>query len=308
MELSLVHNPNAGGASAVETDALENALVEAGHRVRRLETATVDDLDRALERPGDAVVAAGGDGTVRAVATRLAGRGVPLAVIPMGTANNVAAALGLRGSPLEIAAGLAAPVPRPLDVGVARGPWGEWRFLEAAGTGLFASTMAAYGPDDGKSLPRALAAILGTVPGFAALGCEARLDGEDLSGRYVLLEAMNTPALGPRLRLAPAADPGDGLLAVVTFEEHDRVGFAQYVAGLVAGNLEALPNVTVRSGRRLEVVWPEGAPLHLDAEVERPEAGARVEFALEAGALTVLLPAPPEALEAPAAALAGGSA
>ncbi|MGH2404324.1 MAG: diacylglycerol/lipid kinase family protein, partial [bacterium] len=91
----LVYNPGAGRAGGLTVDDLLRALADAGFTPVHDPTATEADLDRLLENPVDLVVAAGGDGTVRAVATRLIGRDIPLAIVPLGTANNVAAALGV---------------------------------------------------------------------------------------------------------------------------------------------------------------------------------------------------------------------
>jgi diacylglycerol kinase family enzyme len=52
----------------------------------------------------------------------------------------------------------------------------------------------------------------------------ARLDGEDISGRYLMFEAINMPYIGPNLHLAQQSEPGDGHLDVllVTDAERDR--------------------------------------------------------------------------------------
>lgn len=295
MNATLIHNPNAGGANNASSESLVAALNEAGLNAQHHPTDSEDDLGAALENPGDLVVVAGGDGTIRAVASRLAGKGVPMAMLPMGTANNLGGAFGLTGAPLELAAGFKQPVVRWLDLGRVRGPWGEDVFLEASGVGLFAATMAAYAPDDGKSPLRALSAIVQTVPGYEALPCTLTLDGTERHASLVLLEAMNTPATGPRLRLAPEADPGDGWLEVVAIEEDGRVGLSAYLTNLVAGRLDALPNVTVTRARQVRLEW-RGSPLHLDAELRATDANTEplwAEFRLDSGALEVWLPTLP---------------
>ncbi len=92
------------------------------------------------------------------------------------------------------------------------------------------------------------------------------LDGHDLSGRYLLLEVMNTAAVGLRLRLAPDADPSDELFGVVRVREDERVGLQAYFSKLAAGDLETLPNIDIVRGRHLKLVW-DGLPLHFDEEV-----------------------------------------
>lgn len=318
MRATLIYNPGAGGAASLTSDELQEAMLDAGLSPVYRSTSSEADLDAALADPGGLVVVAGGDGTVRAVATRLAGRGVPMTILPMGTANNIAGAIGLTGGPLDVIASLPSFRPRPFDLGLVRGPWGEDYFLEAAGFGLFAAVMATYDPEAGKSPLRALGSIVQTLSGWHSSEYRLELDGEPLSGSFLLVEAMNTAATGPRLRLAPDADPSDGLLDVVVIEENNRTGLATYLANLITGHLADLPNVTVRRARRISLEW-DGSPLHLDAEVrpepvargqdEQPAEGAtpdhhdpraplsvgggRVEIELIAGALELWLPGSP---------------
>ena len=84
------------------------------------------------------MIAAGGDGTVGRVALQLVDSGVPLAVIPLGTANNLARSLGFVGSPQEIIASLENGRKCAFDIGIARGPWGKQFLFEGAGGGLLA--------------------------------------------------------------------------------------------------------------------------------------------------------------------------
>jgi diacylglycerol kinase family enzyme len=215
------------------------------------------------------VVVTGGDGTVRAVATRLIGKNIPMAIAPNGTANNIARALGIEGKPFDIVAGLKMPMRRHFDVGRVQAPWGEDYFLEAAGYGLYASTLAAYRPEEGKSVLRSLEAINQTLAAYEAKECRIVLDGEDLSGAYLLVEVLNTPAFGPRLKVAPEANPGDGLLEIFRIRDDDRPGFMESLTGLLREELQELPGVELNRGRRLEICWT-GESFHVDAEVRPP--------------------------------------
>ena len=117
----LVVSPHAGHAGdASPREALESAGVTVGEQI------AVHELDHRLpqgarwrERGMVAAVAAGGDGTIGAVATQVAGSGLPLGILPLGTSNDVARALGV---PLELAAAsqaIARGAPVEVDVGQA---------------------------------------------------------------------------------------------------------------------------------------------------------------------------------------------
>ena len=140
---------------------------------------------------------------------------------------------------------------------------------------------------------------------YRALEVQATLDGADISGRYLMLEAMNIRQLGPNLLLAPDADPGDGLLDFVLLTEGARQEFAHYLAYRLEGKQEA-PFLPVRRGKCLKLNWL-GLPLRLDDKLwpevkkdkkrkqkrkkKQPSAPALIEIRLKKRTLEFLLPA-----------------
>jgi diacylglycerol kinase family enzyme len=163
MKARLVYNQSAGMRHNITADDLVEALHQAGYDCVYTETDSEADLDPILADAEGLIVAAGGDGTVRAVVTRIIGQDVALAVVPLGTANNIGRTLGVEGRPLEIVAGLESPRQRPFDVGHVQSPWDEPYFLEALGYGFYADALAAYRPDEGKSILRHIIAVAETI-------------------------------------------------------------------------------------------------------------------------------------------------
>src|SRR5690349_16136093 len=141
MRVTLLHNESAGDDDQPTGQRLRELIAGAGHEVA-YRSASNEDLARTLSEPADVIAVAGGDGTIGRVAKRLAGTAIPLAVLPMGTANNISHTLGIAERPLEqLIAGWNRAKIRRLDVGLARGPWGNRRFIEGLGVGVFAWTM-----------------------------------------------------------------------------------------------------------------------------------------------------------------------
>ena len=269
MKATLIYNANARHAEVISAKEIQQALKTAGFRPVYTPTTSVDDLDAALEgAAGGLVVVAGGDGTVRGVATRLLGRNIPLSILPLGTANNIAHSFGIDGPPRQILRGLADPRRRPFDVGRVETPWGIHYFLEALGFGFYADTLKAFGVEaqQEKNILKAIGALARTIPDYESHPFQLWLDGKDISGDYLLVEVLNTTAFGPRLKVAPRADTGDGLFEVIRIREDEREGFASYMMSLFAEELDALPGVEASRGRRLEVGW-YGFPLHIDGEL-----------------------------------------
>lgn len=264
MDVTLIYNPNAGGNGTASPDTIMQAFKEIGYDSAYPFTEDIDDLDKVLADPQGIIVAAGGDGTIRAVASRLVNTGAALVPLPMGTANNICTTLGVGGAADQIIPRLANPRKRAIDIGRVTSPWGTDYFLEAAGYGLFASVLDAYGPDKGKSIIRGIQSVRDTLSEYEAQHCRVTVDGEDLSGRYLLVEAFNTPALGPRIRLAPKADPADGHFDIVRIHEEARKELMSFLASLLNGEVDRMDSVEITQGTTMEILWDD-FPIHLDA-------------------------------------------
>lgn len=306
MRATLIHNPDAG-AGEQSRDVLDNALRDAGIDVTYQSTAA-GDIEPALRDPGDVIIVAGGDGTVARVARRLSGRAVPLAIVPLGTANNIATSLGIDGTPGEIIRGLRGAERRGLDVGIARAPWGSANFVESAGLGVIARLLRDAAEDQAND-PSATGSGTHDIEDGAQLLRRALkrekprrwhvdADGEDLSGQYLLALVLNIAVVGPRVMLAPDADPGDGLLDLVLVGEDDRDALGAFLRRLKRGEPAVSP-IHSRRVKRVRMQW-KGKAGHLDDEVwpERGRLGPLanrwpiVELEIVDPPVTVLVPTP----------------
>jgi diacylglycerol kinase family enzyme len=306
VRVTLIHNPGAGKHGKEELDKLLELIREAGHEVR-YQSARDDDWVKALDQPADLVAVAGGDGTVSRVAKRLVGRGIALAPLPAGTANNISTTLGLVGRPLEeLVRGWKDARRMKLDVGVAQGPWGRRYFVEGFGVGLFAHTIPLV--DSSPELQKieqpkdkvvfALQKLKDRLDHSPVVSLEAALDGEDVSGDYVMFEALNIPYVGPNLFLAPDSKPGDGQFDLVMVTEAERERLGQYLLHWQENKarLAVLPS---RQGRELRIEWT-GFRVHLDDEFwpedeSEAEGSGVIEVRIQAAAVEVLAPADLEA-------------
>jgi diacylglycerol kinase family enzyme len=291
MRVTVIHSPTAGAGHPTRM-ALLDALARAGHEAVYWSSGA--EWRTGLGEATDLVVAAGGDGTVKNVALALAtaGQGVPLAVLPAGTANNIALTLGTSG-PLEDLVSTWRDARRMrLDVGLIRGPWGEKRFIEGVGFGAFARTIRdaddlraahpeADETDRDERLNDDLRMLQKQVQSCIAVPATFVLDGEALTGRYILAAVMSIRSLGPNLMLAPSADPGDGMLDVALVPHDAREELEVHLARRIDGASDA-PGVFVRRARRISVRW-DGPDVHFDGEIwpkRRDRLGA-IETPLE---------------------------
>lgn len=299
VRVTLLHNPTSGDASA-SAEELEGILADAGYQVRY--QALPGEWKTNLEDPGDLVVAAGGDGTVAEALMTLAGRDVPVAILPFGTANNIAKSLRIVGETAQIVAGWRERNPEPLDLGLAANAGAAASaasFVESAGGGAFAELIRrgkrhveVAGSLVGRETDRALY-LLGTILAEtepAAWGVE--LDGVDASGDYVAVEALNIRFGGPNIPLAPDADPGDGLLDVVLLDDGGRARLDRYLRERLEHGSARLGGLTVRRARRVRLSPPAGVPFHLDDRLsfDEGETDRSIELAIRPAAVAIVRP------------------
>ena len=266
MRILLIHNPKAGDREHSKKQLLAS-LTRSGHQAF-YQSIKKRGWKQAFEKPVDLVIAAGGDGTMHKTAWQLLDSGIPLAILPLGTANNLARSLGFTGSVEEILQSVHCGKRRPFDVGVARTSSRTEYFLEAAGGGLFADYFSVAETNEKKDaspeeeLKAHLALLRELAVDYPARRWKMSIEGEDISDGCILWGAMNIRSAGPALHLAPKAKTDDGQLDFVAVREHERKAFIKHVDAHLAGRKER-GSPTPRKFRKLIIHSPTGA-MHLD--------------------------------------------
>jgi diacylglycerol kinase (ATP) len=274
MKAILLHNAKAGNHERPGAEQLLRAVRDAGHAV--IYQSTADEGAKRMNLEGvELVIAAGGDGTVHKAALAVAERNIPLAILPLGTANNLARTFGMPANPLAFLRRLDRARRVRLDVGIAEGPWGKCPFIEAAGAGVLAQTIWSLSHPRGAAAPSVESArerLKELLTGMPACRWEVQIDEKSFFANLLLVEAMNIPSAGPNLRLAPGANPGDGLLDFVFLEESDREAFRAFLAA-TAADRDGLPPVKTIRGRTLQLHGPAAGRIHAD-DYSWPEEAA----------------------------------
>lgn len=215
-----------------------------------------------------------------------------MAILPLGTANNIARSLGISGRLKDIVAGLRTARQQRFDIGLASGPWGRRLFVEAVGLGSLTDAMVRI---DSVKIERGDGVRLGRDT-FRKVLSEAKpirlgmsVDGRTLEQELLVVEILNIPYAGPGIALAPQSGLGDGLFDIVCIGPDQR---ADMVAWLGAARPNAPPPVTLQQGRKISLTW-EGSPLRLDDDCPSASNRAdRIAVELEREAVTILVPEP----------------
>jgi len=287
MRATLFHNPSAGGKAAKDEILAAMKLVDFDvHYVSVKE----DDLKDAFKKKADLIVVAGGDGTIAEVLTRMPDRSLPVALLPLGTANNVARSLGIAGTPQELVETWKIERTHPLDIGLVKASWGTSHFLEGFGVGLFAEFLKvanksekAKGADNLRKGRSILEKQLKTAK---PVELSVKIDNKTLNGEFLGVEVMNVPFTGPGLPLAKKANVADGLLDVVCFEFDRRRELEEW---LEAPHEDSAP-VSTRQGKLVELVWSDTANRIDDEAYGNRDTKQVAEIGCDKDQIKVLIP------------------
>lgn len=287
MRVLLYHNQSAGNGD-IPADKVLTALRRAGHDAvyREKKRGPVDESDL---KDVELVVVAGGDGTVKSAVERFHHAVRDFAILPLGTANNIARALGIRGTVADLVPRLADAPTRSLNVGHVDVAGEAAPFVEGVGAGPLAQAMTQTHRRDIPSARksefarRVLAMLLDrAVP----LDLRLTADGHEIGGDALMVEVLNTPFVGPNLCPAPDADPGDDRLAVAILRPEQRdAALRALEAGESRVPLEVIP------AARVEMDLANAA-LRIDDDFFDPRQALRtLTLALEPDALRIAVPA-----------------
>ena len=299
MRSKLIVNPTSGPWSIQrELPAVLNHLEAHGwrttlHQTERPGEAT--DLAReAADRALDAVFVVGGDGTINEIINGLAESSVALGVLPGGTGNVWAKAMGLpTRSPRHLQPlvdSVRALVPgktRRIDLGRAKGRY----FLQWIGIGLDAEVTYAMEPRTRRQ--RRLGAVAYVVAGVTAaanmVGTRTRLwiDDELIYRRSILIVISNSQLYGGVVRIATDARLNDGLLDVDVFAGTGFGSSIRAALGVITGLHARDPRHSCYQGSSIRIETDKPMAVHVDGE---PFGTTPLDCQVVPRALTVLLP------------------
>lgn len=284
----IFHNPNSG------TKGFDKQSLLAAAKLANIDGEYVstksNGFEKAFDQKADLFIAAGGDGTIRKVIIAAREKKVPIAIFPLGTANNVARSLGISGTPQELAETWDLQHAISFDLGAARGSWGATSFIESFGVGLVpqylldaAQENKPEGADNllvgrkllQKLLKKAKPAIL-----------EIIVDGKALKGDFLGVEVLNIPFTGPGLPLGQRADATDRKLDVVCFDvkaKHDLIKWLD-------APLQSAPPVVSRRASEVQITWRDVANRLDDKTFTNEDAIQTAELSCEKKPAAILIP------------------
>jgi len=287
--LLLLVNPAAAGGRALRRLPVVSAeLTRLGVPHQVVETRGIEharDAAAAAVEAGRRVVAMGGDGLLRPLASVLRGSDTSLAVIPGGRGNDLARVLGIPTDPVQAARVAAGGRERLIDVAEVDG-------VPYLGIASFGFDSEANRIANEARLIRGnlvyLYAALRALAGWKPAAFAVTVDGErhELSGYSVAV--ANSKAYGGGMFMAPQAELDDGLLDVVASGEGSRWHFLRSLPSVFKGEHLKDPSVVTFRGSAIEVAADRAFDIYADGD---PIGTVPASIRVERQSLRVIVPA-----------------
>jgi len=229
------------------------------------------------------VLAWGGDGTINEVASALVFGDVPMGIVPAGSGNGLATALGVHRNPRHAIASALAAEPRLVDVGEI----GSRFFVNVAGTGFDAEVAARFNdPANTRRGARAYVALTArALLDYRPRDYTITVDGHTRHTRALLVVLANGTEFGNGVLIARGARVDDGALDAVVVEERTRFRTLCRVPWLVTRSIHRVRAWSRRLAKH--VVIESDAPMLFHVDGEPAQGGRRLEARIHPGALRV---------------------
>ena len=269
-KILMIFNPTAGGARQRLLQNVVKRLEQADATVTLRPTTKAGDAEvfareasEARADSPDLVVAAGGDGTINEVVNGLAGSTLPLAILPMGTANVMAAEIGLGVSAKTVADAILTGPILPIHLGIANGR----RFTLMAGIGLDADVVATIDTNLKRRTGKFAYAVATAMRWLEYRQRKFRIsiDGQPYEAAAAVI--ANGHFYAGRFICAADARLTDPILHVCLFEKPGRWQALYYMAALFGGFLSRLKTFRVVTGHEIQVLADHTGPVQGDGDV-----------------------------------------
>lgn len=286
----LILNPAARGCRHIDRDELRRAFASVGLDVELEPSRRPDESARGARKRGfERVIAAGGDGTLRSVASAT---GLPVAFLPLGTSNSVARSVGVSLDLREAVELAARGTARAVDLGVLEGPnviGGRQEFLLCASAGTDAEVVRRYELTRAghSSFLRYAAVATMTAAIHEPMPIDITADGRPAAMGVKDVIVSNMKVYGGWFVYTPDADPADGLLDVAAVRAYGNFG-------LTSALLRAYLKLAQRPARTLlfrarSMRWEGDPRVPVSADGE-PAGHLPVDITVRPGAVRLVLP------------------
>ncbi|MBN1279320.1 MAG: diacylglycerol kinase family lipid kinase [Chlorobiaceae bacterium] len=276
LRYTFIFNPAADKGRAAKRESWLRRKVSALHGASLLKTSYPGHAGELALRAStgcDCLIACGGDGTVHEVVNAVAGHAVSVGVLPIGSANDFVKILGSNESSEDDFTSCLSGSSRRVDLGSVLFNEGDHRlFVNSLGVGFTGRIAGAVKRMTWlKGELSYVHALFSVLIGYTPLKMHITITAPDfvleLHEPVFAFSVSNGSVEGGRFRIAPEADPADGLLDVCILKSISKLSFLRYVVKYLRGSQSKDPKVISCKASAVEVAMEDPDVMHMDGEV-----------------------------------------
>ena len=240
----------------------------------------------AISEGFEAVIAAGGDGTINEIGHRLVGTGIALGVIPLGSGNGFARHLGFSTRTSKALEQLLTANSVVID----SGDFGGIPFINNAGIGIDAEVAQQFSIAKTRGLKTYVKLASRAFFNFETFDIELVVDGKrtyELKD-LMFIDITNGSQWGGGAKIAPLSTLTDGWMEAIILEKSSLLSVPRLIKLLFQGKLYRHPNIKMIRGQRFEITRKEKGNAHVDGEAIK--LGAKIEAMVLVKSVKLLVP------------------
>ncbi|MHB1001372.1 MAG: diacylglycerol/lipid kinase family protein [Armatimonadota bacterium] len=289
IQANLLFNPNSGRcrSQGITKETLYRILIDQDIEPNIMEVVNEDDAAKAVSNlpENSLLIIAGGDGTIHKALQHSVCLNVDIAVLPLGTANNLAVSAGI---PLDINKAIGV-IKEGKVKNIDLGSTGNHIFTEAAGAGFHANAFHKYGSRRRKSIKDAIIAFISSMIIWETQRYSLTVDGITHTVEAMQITVANTPVYGRGIKIAPKALIDDGILDIVILQCRNKFELITCFVNIMKGRNPYSSKIIHMTGKEV-VITPLTdiqVPVHADSE---PNGFAPVTIEVLPGCLRLVAP------------------
>ncbi len=284
-----VINPISGGKAKLRIPALIDKYLDkekfnANFRLTEYVGHATEIVEEAITKNFDIIVAAGGDGTINEVASKVLEHKKILGILPLGSGNGLARFLNI---PQNLKEAILLINQLKTDV-IDSAYFNNKSFFNLAGMGFDAHLSAAFSKDKKRGLTGYIKLSLKEVFNYKDELYILNIDGVEYKRKAFAITVANSSQYGNNVYIAPNASVKDGLLDVCIIKPFSlfKLPVLSYV--MLKGTAETSDMIEIIKGKNIKISRAQDGPVHVDGEPLK--MGKELEAKINPLSLEVIVP------------------
>ncbi len=266
-KIKFIINPLSGGKNKqgvpqIIERVIDKTLFEIEYTVSESEAETIAIAADSKNKPLDAIIAIGGDGTINNIARHLVGSEIALGIVPMGSGNGFARELGIPVNAQKSLELINRFNIKKVDTGIVN----EQFFINVCGVGFDAHVSSLFAGSRTRGFINYARITLNEMHHYKAQTYELIVDGKQYTQKAFMLVICNGTQFGNNAYIAPEALYDDGMFNITLIEDFKLWDVFGLIGHLFMKNIGKARNVKTFTGRNIQLIRKNAGHVNIDGE------------------------------------------